>query len=441
MKSTHLLIRLCPPLETLHESRLRSMNQTTLAQLLCALAFITTSTGSFAQASQEQQMLQARELATSGQREAALAIYEQLLADSPNNGDILLARGRTLAWMNRWEASEQDLQKVTTDHPTYGDAWSALGDMYFWSDRPAKAADAYAKWAELNPNDPAPYIAQGRALRDSGNYGAAAAAFRKAQEHGAEKSNVDGLMASLQPPSTNPTDRIPEEFRWVASGTYDHTGFESSGRRPWNDYSFSLRRRFDQGSLAFEVLKANRFGSNDSAYALDGYVNLWSRAYANVRYQWASADSVFPQYAARAEIFQGVGSGWELSASYDRLKFSDNVDIYGLGVGKYFGNYYARIRTTYVPGDNGTSSRGYRILLRNYYRGDADSYIEVRAGHGRGNDYLPGQGLSQVSSGSAGVSWVYFPERTWGFKVSADYGRDSVAPNQYSMSFSIYRRW
>ena len=101
----------------------------------------------------------------------------------------------------------------------------------------------------------------------------------------------------------------------------------------------------------------------------------------------------------------------------------------------------ARFRTTYVPGDDGTSSHGYRALLRNYYRGDADSYVELRVGYGRGNDYLPGQGYSQVSNGSAGVSWVLFPERNWGFKLSADYGRDSVAPNQYSMSMSVYRRW
>lgn len=423
------------------KSRRLSMNSSALAPMFCALALMSAMPAALAQTSQEQQMRHARELATNGQRDAALTVYDQLLTESPNNGDILLARGRTLAWMNRWDGSEKDLLTVTTAHPSYGDAWSALGDMYFWSNRPAKAAEAYAKWAALSPNDPAPLIAQGRALRDAGDYSAAADAFRQAETYGADKARVDDLLASLLPPPANPADRIPEEFRWVASGTYDHTGFEGSRRKPWNDYSFSLRRRFEQGSLAVEVLRANRFGDGDTAYALDGYVNLWPRAYANVRYQWASGNGVFPHYAARGEIFQGVGSGWELSASYDRLKFSDKVDIYGLGVGKYFGNCYARLRTTYVPGDDGTSSRGYRALIRNYYKGDADSYIELRIGHGRGNDYLPGQGLSQVSSGSAGISWVYFPERSWGFKISADYGRDSVAPNQYSLSASIYRRW
>ena len=416
--------------------RLPALNQILLALSLTAIAATAS-----AQESLEQQMVQARNLATSGQREAAITMYDQLLVTSPGNSDLLLARGRTYAWMNRWPESEKDLVAVTTEHPTYADAWSALGDMYFWSDRPTQAATSYAKWIEIAPNESAPYIAHGRALRDSGNLNGAATAFRQAEAHGADHAQVADLMVTLQPPPINPTDRIPEDFRWSASGTYDHTGFEGGSRKPWNDYSFSLRRRFDQGSLAVEVLKANRFGYDDTAYALDGYVNLWPRAYANIRYQWASGNKVFPNYAARGEIFQGVGSGWELSGSYDRLKFSDKVDIYGIGVGKYFGNYYARFRTTYVPGDDGTSSHGYRALLRNYYRGDADSYVELRVGYGRGNDYLPGQGYSQVSNGSAGVSWVLFPERNWGFKLSADYGRDSVAPNQYSMSMSVYRRW
>ena len=84
---------------------------------------------------------------------------------------------------------------------------------------------------------------------------------------------------------------------------------------------------------------------------------------------------------------------------------------------------------------------GYRVLLRNYYRGDADNYVEVRVGHGRGNDFLPGQILSPVNSSSVGASWVFFPEPQWGLKLSTDYGQATTAPNQLSVSMSIYRRW
>jgi len=413
---------------------------TVLAFLSMALVPAASSAQPLAAPGLTEQMAQARQLAVNGQREAALALYDRLLTESPGNGDLLLARGRTLAWMGRWDASEQDLRAVTAAHPSYGDAWSALGDMYFWSDRPAQAAQAYAEWARLDPADAPPFVALGRALRDAGDYSGAADAFGRAEANGLARVEVEGLMVSLRPPAANRTDTAPPGFRWIASGTYEHTGFEGS-RRPWNDYSISLRRKFTKGSLAVELLRANRFGGHDSAVALDGYVDLWSRAYANVRYQRASGDRLYPHYASRAELFQGVGSGWELSGSYDRLKFSDDVNIYGLGVGKYFGNYYARVRATHVPSSDGTRSNGYRAILRNYYRGDADSYVEFRVGHGRGNDFLPGQGLSQVRNGLVGVSWVFFPERTWGFKLTGDYGHDSSAPSQFSVSMSVYRRW
>ena len=37
--------------------------------------------------------------------------------------------------------------------------------------------------------------------------------------------------------------------------------------------------------------------------------------------------------AWRMEVFQGVGSGWELSASIDHLRFSSDTEFYGVGVG------------------------------------------------------------------------------------------------------------
>ena len=115
--------------------------------------------------SYDQQMAQARELAISGQRDAAVALYTSLLERSPGNSDVLLGRGRTYAWMKQWPQAEADLVAVTASSPTYADAWSALGDMYLWSDRPAQAAEAYAHWQQLQPENSEPYLARGRALR------------------------------------------------------------------------------------------------------------------------------------------------------------------------------------------------------------------------------------------------------------------------------------
>ena len=79
--------------------------------------------------SYDQQFARARELANNGQREQAIALYTAMLQQTPANTDVLLARGRTYAWMERWPEAEADLVAVTTAKPDYADAWSALGDM------------------------------------------------------------------------------------------------------------------------------------------------------------------------------------------------------------------------------------------------------------------------------------------------------------------------
>ena len=84
-------------------------------------------------------------LSFSNRRDEAIRLYTELLATRPKNSDLLLARGRTYAWENRWNESEADLTAVATQAPDYGDAWSALGDMYMWSDRPTEAVNAVEK--------------------------------------------------------------------------------------------------------------------------------------------------------------------------------------------------------------------------------------------------------------------------------------------------------
>ena len=88
----------------------------------------------------------ARLLSYTRQREEAIRLYTELLSTRPANSDLLLARGRTLAWEGRWSESEADLRAATTLLPEYGDAWAALGDLYLWSDRPADAIQAYTRW-------------------------------------------------------------------------------------------------------------------------------------------------------------------------------------------------------------------------------------------------------------------------------------------------------
>jgi len=379
----------------------------------------------------------ARELANGGQPELALAAYDALLARSPGNVDVLLGRGIVHARLGHWQEAERDLRAAAAASSSYADVWSALGNMYAWSDRPEQAAGAYTRLIALQPDDPAHYIARGRALRALGRTAEARADLDKARALGGSGDALDALADALQPRAGNPDATIAAGYTWAASLS---SGWTDVGNGPrWNDQTASVRHYTKGGSLAFETLRAHRFGEHDYAWALDGYANLWPGAYANLRYQRGAAARLFPANAGRAELYQSLGNGWEASVSDDVLGFAARVNIYGVSIAKYTGDWYVQLRHQNIvsAGSHGT---GDRLLARWYYAGDADTYAEVSVNTGRSDDPLSLVG-GQSRSGGGSVTWVRYWTPAWGSRVGATFARARDADNQRGVTVALYRRW
>ena len=229
-----------------------------------------------------------------------------------------------------------------------------------------------------------------------------------------------------------------EAYTWAVSGGVSHT---SSGASSANENSLSVRRYGEWGSIAFERLGLHRFGDADQAWAVDAYPRLWRGAYANVRYQYAGSPDLFPQRSWRAELYQNIEGGWELAASHDHLGFGSGVNIEGVSVGKYWGNFFARWRHQRVKSDTSAGS-GDRFFVRYYYEGDADHYLEANASRGRSDDF--GSALLQASRSDAyGAAWYHFVSRDWGFKLSASRSSDSSGSGVKAtdVGISLTRRW
>lgn len=399
----------------------------------------TTGAGSVV-ATFDDQFKAARELAVSGRYDEALSAYTNLLLSSPGNADVLLGRGQVYAWLRRWRESELDLLAAIAAAPNYSDAWSALGNTYVWSEQPKLAIDAYGHWLSLSPKEPAPYIARGRVYRTLGDFKAARTDFEAAAALGADASQLKDDLASLTIRVQNPEAAVPSGYLWSASLTGSLTQFTHT-RSDWNESTLSLRRYFDRGSLAVELLGAHRFDTNDQAWALDAYVNLWNRSYANLRYQNAPQASLFPGRAWRAELFQGVGEGWELSASYDRLEFPGTaINTVGIGVGKYVGDFYLRAQRLQVGGSSGAS---HRFLARYYYAGNADDYFEFRGGSGRSDQVLGSNPslVNSISSTSVSLAWVKYWNPQWGLKIGVEYGDEGDVYISRGVFAGVYSRW
>ena len=422
-----------------------------LIVLMVHVALLAGGAGALAQVPMEsfdQKFREAHELATSGQRAAALSAYNALLLRSPGNADVLLGRGRLYAWMGKWPEAEADLAAVTIADPNYADAWAALGNLYLWSDRPVRSAEAYGRWLALAAaGDPAPLIARGRAYRAAGDYPAARADFEAARGRGADAGQISEYLLSITAPGLKPRALAPDVlgpagFPWSASLGADWTTFRPA-RAAWYEYTASVRRHFVRGSLAFEALGARRFNLGDNAWALDGYVDLWRRAYANLRFQRGPREYLYPGNAWRAELFQGAGHGWEFSGSYNRLAFSGAAtNMYGVGVGKYLGDWYARWRHLHIPA-SGSSSESDRLLVRYYYAGDADNYAEVTLGTGSSN--VSSSGLPVAPTGthswSASAAFVKFVSPRLGYKIGAGFDHEDGGYDGRDLFGSVYTRW
>lgn len=367
-----------------------------------------------ATASFEQQYDEARRLANAGQPALALAAFDVLLARSPGNVDVLLGRGIVLSRLERWAEAEADLTAAAKASPAYADVWFALGNLYQWQSRPAKAAEAYGRAAALRPDDAATLAAHAGALR--------------------------AMQPQSQPRALtgSPEAAIAAGYTWTAGLT---GSVQDTGDVPrWNDQTLSLRHYMKRGSIGFEALRAHRFDQTDRAWAIDTYASLWQGAYANLRYQVAPAARLFPARSGRIELYQSLGNGWEASVSEDVLGFDTRVNIHGVSLARYTGNFYVQLRHQNIVSKDAHGS-GDRLLARWYYAGNADSYLEATASRGRSDDPLS-LGAGRARSGGGSLTWVHYLSRDWGARVGASFARSgSGQARERGIGFGLYRRW
>lgn len=266
----------------------------------------------------------------------------------------------------------------------------------------------------------------------------------------ADKANRDRLtmLATSNLDCTPPVRRRaepgafePSQFKWITRLSYDQTTF-SPHRDNWYEYLATIRHYWVQGSLGFEYRSAERFKKSDEAYALDAYLDLWPRAYVNLRYQFAPHHALYPNYSYRAELWQGLDNGWEPSVSYDHLQFGGNgVDMYGVGLGKYAGNWYLRWTTRFIPA---TTKLGvsHRALVRYYYQDDADNFVEVNGGFHTRGDFVRRTNTAVTTHGSSvGVVLQKYFTSHFGIQVLGSYRDEENSFVERRFRVGVLFRW
>lgn len=345
--------------------------------------------------SYEAQFGLARALSFSGRYLEAIDEYSKLIEENPNDGDSRLGRGRAYAWSKQYEDALRDIRFVVEKTPDYADAWEALGDVYRWQENLSQAEESYSRCLSLQSNNPAALLGRARVYLQMGRKTEAQADVDSAEANQGDAKEIQELRDALQPPKPEEKPVVEEksavdarpfregreiQYPWELRHSFDYLDFAPTDNE-WLTHHTVLRREFPHGSIAIESLETKRFSEWDDAIAVDGYFDLWSGAYANLRLQGTPNADVLASWDGYAELFQGFGDGWETSGSYRHLDFSDNnVDLYGIGLGKYIGDWYLREKTTMTT-ESGSLDVSQSFTIRKFFVSE-DHFLQFMTGFG-----------------------------------------------------------
>lgn len=258
--------------------------------------------------------------------------------------------------------------------------------------------------------------------------------------------------AHAQEPQAEPVKTHEWSVSYGVVQRHDDANTGSTPLGPALESRWMLQRHASWGVIGLEHLRAHRSGRDDQALRIDAYPRLWAGAYGNFALQTATNSSASSSSGAwaskvwRAEVFQAMEGAWEVSAGWDQLSFDRRVRMASLGVGRYVGHQYWRARLLRTQTSDGVNGWGARLMARHYYRGDADSFLELNTSYatqGRFDDVaasVDGAGRSQV----LGWIWQHPLNATWAVKTQMSWLKNRAPANlrhSREAGLAVSARW
>ena len=278
-----------------------------------------------------------------------------------------------------------------------------------------------------------------------GSVAAAEAGSPRGLSEAVPRSSV-GVDTFRAPPEAAPSGGAPSDTvprAWFVGLWYERE-FISSGLPGWSDWSgirVTAMRNLPKGALGVEVFRAERFGLGDSGGSLDGYLELWERAYANLRLRVTPGADILPGVDLRGELFQAWPGGWEVSGSGWWMDFPEHdAWVVGGGVARYVGSWYLR-ETVTLGSLAGESALSTSFLARRYLD-PPQEYLELAGGVGKEVVVLgvgPTADVRDTRFVRAGLQKLF--TRSWGLAGAIQYSRFEGTPSRRGGSLGILARF
>jgi len=387
-------------------------------------------------ATADDEVSRARALAFSGSqhRAEALSLLQTRLAKVPDDGDALTLYGTILSWEGRYDEGRQALQKVLDRNPDHSDALPAMLNLELWSDHPAKAEELARAGLQRHPDNASLLVFLARAQRN--------------QNHERESAKTLDEVLKVDPSNQEAREMrrrmVSQARKWEASYDFTYDWF-SSVFDSQKESTLSLRGPTRIGSAIGRLARADRFG--DHSYQLSGelYPHIRRGTYAFLTVGGSPDAVLYPQHFVGADLYQSAGHGFEASAGYRRLQFSDDVNIFTAALYKYYGNWLYSGRLYLTPDDLGVSKTGVFAARRFFGDEGIHDYLEFRFSYGA-SKALATTTLDLISLNSTRYT-IDYDKRigNWDAEIKLGAGSEDQQfggkVNRYTVEGAIYYRF
>ncbi len=116
-------------------------------------------------------------LRNAGEPDAALELYDRLLAEAPDDDDARLGKAITLSWMERLDDAVATWEQVRPGTNEQFEAQLGIGRVRSWQDRFDDALAAYAQAEDLRPQSTEAPMGRAQALKWAGRYAQSIAVY------------------------------------------------------------------------------------------------------------------------------------------------------------------------------------------------------------------------------------------------------------------------
>jgi YaiO family outer membrane protein len=365
---------------------------------------------------------------------AAILVLEQRLAGYPGDEEARYLLARTLAWSRRWDAAMAEYDQLLDQSPDNADYLLGKSQVYVWSERPAEALPLLERARALAPDYEGIWRLESQALLATG---------------GAEnRRRHDALAAEARKRFPDSNWPLWQDLSGSALGFEPSSDYEvgysfdslDNGFDNWHSVYVQASHNPAPRKAYYVVIESiDRFSERESDFMAGAYLPLDQDWTLLVQGSVAPSANVLPEWTASAELQRSLAGSWGLRGGFRHAEYSDSrYELMNLGAERYWGNWQAAY-TLYIgwPESAGTSISHLGRLDRYY---GARNRIGLLAGFGEESESVGQDRLLTSNTRTLGLTGRHWMNPDWAVSWDVIWHRQGDVYNRGGVRVGLRRQ-